>query len=62
GNNPRIYGAYEHAVDNMTLAQSQNYEISSVGMGNVINFYSSSYDHYDNTPGLDINPWDYKTY
>ncbi|MEG0775829.1 hypothetical protein [Clostridium sp.] len=62
GASPIIYGAYEHAVDNVTLADSQNYDLSSNGMGYVINFWPTVYDHYDLTPGLDINPNDYRAY
>ncbi|MEG1288072.1 MAG: hypothetical protein RSD29_01805 [Bacilli bacterium] len=62
GTDPRIYGSYQHSVDNVSLATSQNYELNNVGMGHVISFYASSNDHYDNTQGLDINPNDYRTY
>ncbi len=47
-----VYGTYQHAVNNVTLAQSQNYAISFLGMGGVLNFDSSVYSKYDDTPGL----------
>ncbi len=50
-----IYGAYEHAVRNVTLAQSQNYNISYAGMGRVINFAESVWDNYDDMDGVYIN-------
>ncbi|MGN0414647.1 MAG: hypothetical protein ACI4FX_04055 [Agathobacter sp.] len=55
GNDPfTVYGAYEHAVQDVTLAQSQKYSISSGGMGKVIAFNSSVADYYDNTQGLKV--------
>ena len=50
-----IYGAYEHAKNNVTLAQSKNYSISSGGMGYVINFDSSVWNYYDNMNGVSIS-------
>lgn len=50
----RIYGAYEHAMKNVTLAQSQNYTLNLAGMGNVINFSSSVWGYYDNMDGVDF--------
>ena len=47
-----IYGTYQHAVNNVTLAQSQDYEISFLGMGGVLDFDPDVYSKYDNTPGL----------
>ncbi len=49
-----IYGAYEHAVDKVSLSQSQNYNISYAGMGRVINFAQSVWDHYDDMDGVFI--------
>lgn len=50
-----IYGAYEHAKSNVTLAQSKDYTISSGGMGHVINFSSSVWNYYDNMNGVSIS-------
>ncbi len=49
-----IYGAYEHAVDDVSLSQSQDYRISAVGMGGVINFSDSVWPHYDYMDGVDL--------
>ena len=49
-----VYGTYQHAKQKTTLSQSQNYSISSVGMGKVLKFNSSVEAHYDNTPGLAV--------
>ncbi len=54
GSNPYAYGAYEHAMDNVSLAQSKNYNISAAGMGRVINFAESVWDHYDNMQGVSV--------
>lgn len=54
GINPYVWGNYQHAVENVTLAQSQNYNISSAGYGNVINFDLSVEDHYDGMGGVYI--------
>ncbi len=54
-----VYGTYQHATSNVTLSQSQDYEISFLGMGEVLNFDSSVYSKYDNTPGLIVTgSWD----
>jgi len=47
-----VYGTYQHAVNNVTLAQSQNYDFSVWGMGQVLDFSSDVWSKYDNTPGL----------
>ncbi len=49
-----VYGAYEHAVDEVTLAQSKSYGISSVGQGKVINFIDSVWNHYDDMQGVSM--------
>ncbi len=49
-----IYGSYQHAVDNVSLAQSQSYTISQVGMGKVINFSAKVWDHYDDMDGVKV--------
>ena len=52
-----VYGAYEHAVDEVTLAQSKSYGISSVGQGKVINFIDSVWNHYDDMQGVDMTAY-----
>lgn len=47
-----VYGTYQHAKQKTSLAQSQNYKISSDGMGKVLKFDSNVATHYDNTPGV----------
>jgi hypothetical protein len=49
-----VYGAYEHATSEVTLAQSKKYSIASGGMGNVFDFKNSVWNKYDNTPGLHV--------
>lgn len=53
-NTATVYGSYQHAVDNVTLAQSKNYTINVAGMGKVINFASSVWNHYDDMNGVKI--------
>lgn len=50
-----VYGTYQHAQADVTLEQSKSYNLSSSGMGGVINFYNSVAQYYDNTPGLHIH-------
>lgn len=50
-----VYGAYEHALSNVTLATSKNYNISSAGQGSVFAFTGSAIGKYDNTSGVEIN-------
>ena len=48
-----VYGTYQHATENVSLATSQKYKFSSSGMGGVLKFNSSSVAaKYDNTKGL----------
>lgn len=49
-----VYGSYQHAVSNISLATSKLYNISSSGYGNVFSFYGSAYGKYDNTVGVFI--------
>lgn len=51
----KIYGAYQHAIAYVSLAQSQNYNISHNGYGKVINFSSSVAQYYDGMQGVDIS-------
>ena len=36
--NTKVYGAYQHVQENLTLAQYQKYTIDSFGYGGVIKF------------------------
>ena len=47
-----VHGTYQHAVTNVTLSESKNYTIMATGMGNVLNFASSVWNKYDNSPEL----------
>ncbi len=49
----RAYGTYQHAVQNVTLAQSQDYSFSRNGLGGVLNFSSSVKSKYDAMQGVD---------
>lgn len=47
-----IYGTYQHATSDVTLAQSQNYSFKSSGYGGVLDFASSVKSKYDNMNGV----------
>lgn len=49
-----VYGSYQHAAGNVTLAQSQSYNISHNGLGGVINFSSDVEGYYDRMGGVDL--------
>jgi len=49
-----VYGSYQHAATNVTLAQSQAYTISHNGYGEVINFATAVQNHYDGMQGVSI--------
>ena len=49
-----IYGSYQHAIKNVSLAQSQDYTISQVGMGKVINFSTKVWNYYDDMDGVKV--------
>lgn len=53
-----VYGTYQHAVADVTLAQSQSYNISHNGLGGVLNFSTSVEPYYDRMTGVSI-PIDY---
>lgn len=50
-----IYGSYQHATQNTTLAVSKLYNFSLGGYGNVFLFYGNAYGVYDGMAGVDIN-------
>lgn len=52
--NAKIYGSYQHAQTNVTLAQSQKYTISSNGYGSVVQFDSDVKKYYDGMNGVSI--------
>ncbi len=49
---PAIYGSYQHAVANVTLAESQNYTLSGEGLGGVFVYPYSILDKYDGMSGV----------
>jgi len=57
GNPFTARGSYQHATSNITLSQSQNYTLSSSGMGGVISFNSSVASYFDDTQGVQITSY-----
>ncbi len=49
-----VFGTYQHATKNVTLAQSKAYIISHNGYGKVLNFTTSVVDYYDGMQGVSI--------
>lgn len=49
-----VYGSYQHAATNVTLAQSKSYVISHNGYGEVINFATGVQNYYDGMQGVSI--------
>ena len=49
-----VYGSYQHAVSNVSLSESQDYELHYLGLGHVIYFDDDVIDEYDDTPGLEV--------
>lgn len=51
-----IYGTYQHAQRSLSLADSKKYSISSLGLGSVLKFASTTIsDKYDKMNGVSIN-------
>ncbi len=50
-----IYGSYQHAMSNTSLAVSNQYTIGVGGYGNVFQFVGTARNVYDNAPGVDIS-------
>lgn len=50
-----VYGSYQHAMQNTTLANSQNYTISIGGYGGVFLYYGNAIGLYDGMNGVDID-------
>ena len=51
---PAMYGSYQHAVANVSLAQSQNYTLGGAGLGRVFVYPYSISQKYDGMTGLQI--------
>lgn len=49
-----VFGTYQHAIVNVTLAESRNYNISHNGLGKVINFYDNNESYYDQMQGVSL--------
>lgn len=47
-----IFVSYQHAMEPITLANSQLFHIDPIGYGNVFDFYGAAVDVYDGMPGL----------
>lgn len=50
-----IYGSYQHAMSNTTLAVSKKYTFSLGGYGNVFSFYGAAAGVYDGMAGVDLS-------
>lgn len=49
-----IFGSYQHAMQDVTLPVSQEYNFSLGGYGNVFDFYGNAAGKYDHMAGVDI--------
>ena len=49
---PSIYASYQHAVKDITLADSQSYSLGGAGLGGVFAFTNGMYQYYDAMTGL----------
>lgn len=52
--NGKIFGTYQHAMRNISLANSKLYNISANGYGKVLKFYGAALNKYDACNGVDI--------
>lgn len=50
-----VYGSYQHAMSNISLANSKLYTISAGGYGYVFHFYGAASGIYDNATGVYIS-------
>ena len=50
-----VFGSYQHAMNDTTLAVSQNYDFGITGYGNVFLFYGNAVGVYDGMSGVDIS-------
>lgn len=55
GRGGTVYGSYQHAMQNTTLANSQNYTISLGGEGHVFLYTGNAIGLYDGMNGVDID-------
>lgn len=51
---PEVFGSYQHAVTNISLANSKNYTLGGTGLGGVFVFPSSLTTKFDQMAGLRI--------
>ena len=49
-----VFGSYQHAMQNTTLLNSQNYNLDIIGYGNVFDYYGNAVGIYDGMNGVDI--------
>lgn len=55
-----VYGSYQHAKTNVTLATSQSYILSSSGLGGVIAFNTNTIrNYYDGKRGVYLDHYTY---
>lgn len=50
-----VFGSYQHAMQNVTLATSKNYSFSLGGYGSVFSFYGSASGVYDAMSGVNLS-------
>ena len=50
-----VYGSYQHAMQDTTLLNSQNYTLDILGYGNVFSYYGNAIGIYDGMNGVDID-------
>ena len=50
-----VYGSYQHAMQNTTLANSQNYTLDYLGEGGVFLYNGNAVGVYDGMNGVDID-------
>lgn len=50
-----VYGSYQHAAQETTLANSQLYNIDFGGYGAVFDFYGTAFGIYDGMNGVDVD-------
>ena len=51
----KVYGAYQHAKEKVSLDVSKLYNFSSSGSGKVMQFYGKAFGKYDDINGLNIS-------
>ncbi len=49
-----IYGSYQHAVTNVSLEESHNYELDNIGLGDVFKFPLETSQKYDGMSGVSL--------